>query len=934
MKNFSGFGFSGFDDNEHDFKETARGFTMPRPAKWLLILLAALAVLFFVLSELYHYVMEYWQIQEIGEQYTSVFWTDLWARLLTQTVGFAVIFVLITVNVFFIRRFAVLKNFKARFLQKKWPYLLLCFLLSLSISDVVGGSLYQKLLLSYGRQEFGITDPLFSQDIGYYIFSRPFLISLVEGFKSLLILLFIVSAAVYLIIFIKNGRKSLKDIIVSEKSAFFHVVVLAVVYFLLSMLTYRFSAENVLYASFGSQNEIFGAGYVEAGLWRQYYRFAPYLVLLAVLLIVLFLYKRKYILALCSAAIVPVCFVALTLVSAVVDSLVVSPNERNLQSPYIAYNMQATRQAYGLSEVMEREFDPEYELPASVVAEDDTWLAGTRIADFGATLTSYNQLQFLRKYYTFNDVDVAPYTLDGKLNVVFLAAREMNKENLDASAKSYANQIFRYTHGFGAVASPVNRVTAEGQPEFLIRDIPPASVGGMPEITQPRIYYGELTNDYVIVGGDNRELDYSEGLEDVEFTYDGEGGMELSLLKRLMFAWHYKDYRMLVSGNIDGDSRILINRNVIERVNRVAPFFTYDNDPYLLISDSGELFWIVNGYTTSQYYPYAQPYGGINYLRNSVTAVVDAYSGEVTMYLTDESDPVARAYQKIYPELFSKEPIPAGLLSHVRVPEYMFKVQAEMYQRYHVKDAGQFYDRADVWDIAHEKYQDNEISMEPYYNIMEIDGQDEMVLMLPFVVQGKHNMVGLLVQRNAEGHYGELMLYRFPKNETVYGPLQIENRIDNDPDISREMTLWGQGGSTVIRGNLLVVPFRNSLIYVEPIYITSKNEASLPELKRIVVGFGDSIAMEASLEDALRSVFAKNAGAPATGLEEMPLETEPPVTETEISDLTGVISGVLNSYDAFKSSAAGNDWKAMGEQLDRLDQDIERLRREQEKAQD
>jgi len=924
---FSGFGF---DSENDEFRQAVKNFKDKKPhfTKRFLVLVVVALLLFYGLSQGYSLLMEYWQIQEIGTQYTSVFWTQFWSRLLTQTVGFVLIFILTTINVFFIRKFAVIKNFSHSFLQKKWPYLVVCLLLSLSVSHIVGGELYQKLLLAYGRQDFNLQDPLFMQDIGYYVFSRPFFISVVGGLKTLLLLLMAVSAIVYFIIFVKNGRRSLKEVIVSEKSAFLHVATLGVVYFLLSMLTYKFSAEGVLFSSFGAQNEIFGAGYVQAGLWRQYYRFAPLLVLVTVLLILFFLYRKKYIFALCAAAIVPVCFVALTLISSAVDTLVVSPNERNLQSPYIAHNMAATRHAYDLADVTEQEFKPAYQVDPAAVTEDDTWLAGTRIADFGATLTSYNQLQFLRKYYNFNDVDVAPYELDGKQNVVFLAAREMNKENLDASAQSYANRVFRYTHGFGAVASPVNRVTSEGQPEFLLRDIPPVSSGGMPEITEPRIYYGELTNDYVVVGGDNRELDYSEGLNDVEFTYDGDGGLSMNLFRRALFAWHYKDYRMLFSGNISSDSRILINRNVTERVNRVAPFFGYDNDPYLLVSDTGKLYWVLNGYTTSSYYPYSQPYGGVNYIRNSVTAIVDAYNGDVKFYLTDETDPIACAYRKIYPDLFAQEPIPKELANHIRVPEYMFKVQAEMYQRYHVKDAGQFYDRADDWDIAHEKYETEEISMEPYYNIMEIDGQNEMVLMLPFVVQGKHNMVGLLVQRNAEGHYGELLLYRFPKNETVYGPLQIENRIDNDPDISREMTLWGQGGSTVIRGNLLVVPFKNSLLYVEPIYITSNNEASLPELKRIVVGFGDSIAMENTLEEALRSVFSKNAGAapPTEGTEAAP---ETPVTESELADLSTVISGVLDSYDSFKSSAAGNDWKAMGEELDRLDQEMERLRQQQ-----
>ena len=831
-------------------------------------------------------------------------------------------------NVFLLKRFAVVKTFQAGFFRKKWPYTLLSLALALFFSNLFGGDLYRQLLMAANAESFGISDPLFSQDIGYYIFTRPFLMSLASGGKSLVILLLILAIAVYLLVFVKKGHRSLKEVIKEEKGAVLHVASLAIIYFLLSVLTYRFSAENVMYSSFGAQNEIFGAGYIEANIWRQYYRFAPILVIATICLILFFLYKKKYLFSLCSVLIVPALFFLVSLIAFGVDALVVSPNERNLQTPYIAHNMEATSQAFGLSDITEQEFTPRYDVSQSAIAEDETWLSGTRITDFGATLTAYNQLQFLRKYYAFHDVDVVPYELNGKLNVVFLAAREMNKENLDESAKSYANQIFRYTHGFGAVASPVNRVTNEGQPEFLIKDIPPKSTGDMPEITQPRIYYGELTNDYVIVGGNNKELDYSEGLEDIEFTFDGDTGVTLSFMKRLMFSAYYGDYRMLFSGNINSDSKILINRNVLKRINRVAPFFGYDDDPYLVISDDGKLYWIVNGYTTSGYYPYSQPYGGVNYIRNSVMATVDAYTGDVMFYLTDESDPIAKCYRKIYPALFAEGAIPETIRNHIRVPEYLFKLQTEIYQRYHVKDAGQFYDRADVWDIAREKYQTEEIAMEPYYNIMKIDGKDEMVLMRPFVVSGKHNMVGLLVQRNDATHYGELMLYRFPKNETVYGPLQIENRIDNDPAISREMTLWGQGGSSVIRGNLLVVPYRNSLLYVEPIYLTSQNNASLPELKRIVVAYGDAVAMEPTLEAALRSVFTAGEGGSAI-YEDAENEPSPPDGETQ--NLEAAIQSVLDAYDGVKASMQNQDWQGVGTSMGQLEAEMEKLRQQNNK---
>ncbi|MBQ4518883.1 MAG: UPF0182 family protein [Clostridia bacterium] len=926
MNDFFNSGHNGFGEKVADVIDQEKKRKMK---KWVIIAVVVL-VLGYIVSPLYHAVMEYWQIQEVGPQYTSVFWTNLFAKSLTQISGFALIFVVLLINVLLVRSLAIKQRVSKGFLLKKWPYVLLSAALSIFVSGQIGDTVYQKLLMAMNAEPFGQMDPLFSQDVGYYIFLRPLFISLVGTGKTLLLILLLFSAFIYFFVFTKKDDRSLKEVFMQERKAMTHLCILAVVYFILIMLTYRFTAENVLFSSFGPRQEIFGAGYVEVNIWSKFYAVAPYIVLASVLLIVIFLLLKKYIFSLLSVAILPLSLLITGAIAWGTESLVVNPNERNLQSPYIANNMAATTQAYGLDKVFEEEFVPQYNMTSEMLEEDDTWLKGTRITDFGSTLTAYNQLQFLRKYYSFNDVDVAPYELDGKLNVVFLAAREMNKENLEDSAKSYANQIFRYTHGFGVVASPVNRVTSEGQPEFLIKDIPPKSTGGMPAITQPRIYYGEMTNDYVIVGGNNQELDYSEGLSDVQFTFDGETGIPMTFFKKMMFALYYRDYRMLFSGNISADSKILINRNVLERVKLAVPFVSFDNDPYMIISDDGRLYWIINGYTSSAYYPYAQPFGNVNYIRNSITAVVDAYTGDVKLYLSDESDPVGRVYRKIYPEAFAEEAIPAEIASHIRVPEYMFKVQSEMYQQYHVKDAGQFYDRADVWDIASEKYQENEIQVEPYYNIMQIDGRDEMVLMLPYVVQGKHNMVGLLVQRNAPEHYGELMLYRFPKNQTVYGPMQIENRVDNDPDISREMTLWSQGGSSVIRGNMLVVPYRNSLLYVEPIYITSKNNASLPELKRIVVSYGDAVAMEPTLEEALRSVFAQKQHA--SGGEAGTEETVPqaPVPEEDIQDLTTTIDEVLASYDNFKRSAAGNDWTTMGQNLDELDKKMEKLREQKE----
>lgn len=922
-----GFGGGNGKGGQASGKSKMSKFRNPKHARVWLAVIAIVLFMIAALVGLYHFLMEYWQIKEIGTNFTSVYWTNLSAKLLTQSIGFILLFILIAVNLLFMRRLAIIQFFGQHFFKKTWPYLIASLFLALLGSSVLGNDLYQKLLLAINGGQFGTVDPLFSKDIGYYIFQRPFLMTVVGSLKRALMLQIIMMIAVYLGLFFTHGLKNLRDMITNHWGAFVHTAVNVLVYLALSTLSYRFMAENMMYSSFGRENDIFGAGYIQANIWVRFYRFAPILMIAVILAAIIFLYHKKYLKTVIVIAVVPAAYILVSLTAVVVDSLIVNPNERNLQNKYISYNMQATCEGYDLCGVTEKEFKIKNDLTLEDISQNQNQIDNIRITDFKATLTSYNQLQYLRRYYTFADVDIAPYELDGKLQAVFLSAREMNKDNMEESARSYANQVFRYTHGFGVVASPINRVTAEGQPEFYIKDIPPQSTDGMPVVKQPRIYYGEMTNDYVIVGGENRELDYSEGTIDYENSFDGDTGVRMSFFKRLLFSIYYGDYRMLISGNVSSDSKILINRNILNRVNMVAPFFLYDDDPYIIVDDNGALKWVIDGYTTSKNYPYAQRFGNFNYIRNSVKVIVDAYTGDMKFYIIDQNDPIAEAYSRIYPKLFTYEPIEKEIANHIRVPEYLFKVQSQIYQRYHIVDAGQFYDRADVWRVATEKYEDEEEVMQPYFNIMQIEEgeKEELVLVLPYVLGDKYNMVGLLAMRTSQEHYGELVLYRFPKSETVYGPMQIENKIDNDPEISREMTLWGQGGSSVIRGNLLVIPFCDSLLYIEPVYITSKNNASLPEVKRVVAAYKDSIAMETTVQAALESVIMEVQGS---GVESIPPKTDLPSNSGLTGDAPNMqeaIRQVLESYERFKSASAANDWQAMGESLSDLDKKMKEL---------
>ena len=934
-------GFGGFGDMAEKFKRSKGKMT--RGKRILLIVIVALVLLVLFAGRILNFVMDIWQVNEVGSGYTDIFWKNFFCRLAVSASGFLIVFIAATVNLFVLRRLAFIKHTDVKFLEKKWPYFLFALVFSVIFGGIMGENAYVELLTALNATDFGSVDPLFGRDIGYYIFVRPFFNTIVTSLKGVFLLQAVMVAVVYFAVFLFSGIKSIKEMVKTQRGALTHVLANVLLYYVTMIFSYRLAAEGLMYGKFGGNGDIAGAGFIETNIWLKYYTFAPYIILAAVVLAIFFLWRKKYKTSVGFIAAVPVIYIVVLVVSVLTQQFVVAPDERNHQTPYIKHNMDATKQAFGLDDIREVQFDFHKQLTDDVIRENKDELLNTRVIDFGASLTAYNQLQYLRKYYTFNDIDVVPYNIDGNLTGVFMSARELNKDNLEESARSYTNEKFRYTHGFGVAARPFNRKTEDGQPAFVIKDIPPKSSNGMPEVTQPRIYYGESTNDYVIVGSNNKELDYSEGYQDIEYTYDGDSGVQMSFFKKLLFSVYYGDYKMFFSGNIDNSSKILINRNISERVKMVAPFFKYESDPCIVVDDDGAIKWVVDGYTYSDQYPYSQNFDGVNYIRNSVKAIVDAYTGDVKFYIIDPDDPIVNTYKKIYPSLFTDEAIPDSIKNHLTVPEGLFTLQSQVYQKYHLDDAGQFYDQSDVWRVSTEKYQNNEVTVTPYFNMFTIEGETEpeLVLTLPYVLGDKYNMVGILMLRSSQEHYGEMVLYRIPKSNTVYGPMQIENKIDNDPDISREMTLWGQGGSSVIRGNLLVIPFENSIFYVEPVYITSQNNASLPEVKRLIVAYKDAVAMAPTLEEALSQVLktsdglnsshlTENAVPEGTAIKETAPEEEPsrPPENTvpDQREAAEQIQKVLDAYDAFKSSSGKNDWNKMGQDLDNLDKAIDGLR--------
>lgn len=883
---------------------------------------AAVIIAVLIVFVLIYYVgkgfIEYIQIKEVGEQYTSVFLKNLFTRIAVQTISFVSLFLGVIISILVLRRNLLALNIERGVLNSKTISVLISILCALFLGGLVSGSLSEKFLVFTNPQWFGKADPVFGRDIGYYIFQRPFLISLVESaFGVWLFITGFVFVAYWFFGAVFSGYSG-KELL-SFKSVAVHNYVNLGILLGINCLSYAFKAENILYSSFG---ELSGAGFTDKTVWLTYYRIAPFLLIAIIILTGICLSKKKNSLAIKTVLVYPAVWILTGLIALGVQGVIVSPNEVIREQENIAANIEYTQAAYGLDNISEVVFDVKNDLSVEDIKANEEITDNIRILDLSANLTVLNQIQGIRNYYKFNETDIVPYEIDGKKTAVAITPREITKENLSDSADTYINRTLRYTHGFGVTMNVINQVTSQGQPEFLIKDIPPKSATGIQEIKQPRIYYGELTNDYVVVGNDKyKELDYSEGQEDIEFSYDGKGGLKLGFLNRMIFAAKYGDIRLIISDLVSGDSRILINRNILDRLKIVAPFFKYDQDPYMVIDEDGTLKWIVDAYTTTDSYPYAQSYGGeFNYIRNSVKAVVDAYNGDVTFYIADQNDPIVKNYRAIYPQLFSDEELPDGIKQHTKYPEYMFKVQSDVYGKYHISNPTTFYNKNDMWVIAKERYgtSTEEKELAAYYNMMQLENEEvpELLLTVPYTLTNKDNMVAWLAVRNEWDNYGKLQVYKFPKDINVYGPMQIENRINADMNISKELNLWSQGGSKVIRGNMIVVPIDDSILYVEPIYIASSNQSTLPELKQVVVAYNEKIVMKSSLEDALYALFNEKAPDKTPDIETTPPEAN------ETSEYQDAARKVIDEFNRVKTANAENDWSGFGESMNALEQSI------------
>ena len=858
-------------------------------------------------------------------------------RLKTQfTIGIPT-FVLLSVFIYFYFRFIKKGHYRisgidASTINDKWlnrGFMIVSLFISFIISRVFIANLWFNILQFVNKTSFNIKDPIFNNDISFYVFVLPLLKSVVGLLLFLIIMLLILTFMAYVMLFSFRRGNSTEfdsdDLFRSRripsflnnkalKNAVFQLGVLGSSILVILGINLWLNTYELLYSSRGV---IFGAGFTDVNITLWVYRAMAVASLIYAFIFLMSIRRRSFKKAVIGLVVLLAISIIGNIAGGLVQRFIVEPDEISKEEKYIEYHIEYTQKAYGLEDVEEREFPVSQDLTKEDLLENQDIVNNIRINDYLPIAQTYNQLQAIRLYYTFNDVDIDRYMVDGKYTQVFLSARELDQESLQTV--TWINKHLKYTHGYGIVLSPVNAVTASGQPDLLIKNIPPVSDSDL-KIERPEIYFGESTNDYIIVNTDEMEFDYPEGSDNKHTTYEGTAGIELKGINRLLYAIREKNYKILVSSNINSDSRIVMYRNIMDRVNRIAPFMEYDEDPYIVLNqDDGKLYWIIDGYTVTDKYPYSKPYSDktdINYIRNSVKVVIDAYNGTTRFYIFDEDDPIVQTYKKIFPDLFvDGSEMPQGLLSHIRYPQTFFDIQSEVYRIYHIDNPMVFYNEEDLWDIAQEKYMSDVLQVESNYVMFKLPDEEEVefLLTVPYTPRTKPNMTSLFVARNDGEDYGKLFIYKFPKGITVDGPMMVESRIDQNTAISEELTLWSQQGSRVLRGNMIIVPIGNSLLYVEPIYLESDNENSLPEMKRVVVSFKDKIVMKESLKEALENIF----GTMDEVQEEVPPSEE--IEEREEGDIQELVNKANELYNSAKEALKDGNWADYGKYMDELE---------------
>jgi len=925
--------------------------------------IAAVIVIFLVVlalsQTLVRLLTDAWWFEAVG--YSDVFWTRVTWQIGIWIGTFAIYGLFLYANYRLALRFSQ-EQAIAAYNRQEWQQLsstfrplaigLILFISFLAAAS--SASAWETILKYLNPSEFGIVDPIYERDIGFYFFRLP----LYEGIQSWLLTLcflgLLVAIAIYAskeILALSNQQQDWKYALerrfnnLLTGKAKVHLSLLLVAIALLLAIGYWFDRFELLYSAEGV---VHGAGYTDVHARLQAYWFMLFATIALAFLFVITLWRRTLNWALYGLGIYLVISLVVTgFYPWAQQRLIVQPNELEKERPYIAYNIELTNLAYDLADIDRQGFPAANNLSQESLANNGATLRNIRLWDYRPLLSTYRQLQEIRPYYSFRDVDIDRYTLDGNYRQVMLSPRELDYDQVPAEAQTWVNERLKYTHGYGIVMSPVNQVTSEGLPNFFIRNIPPVSEVDL-ELEETAIYYGEETENYIFTGMSTEEFDFPQGSTNAYTLYDGAGGVPIpSIWQRLAYAYDFGSLEILISNYFTDESRIHYRRQIRNRIHAIAPFLQLDQDPYIAVID-GRVQWIVDAYTMSDRFPYSEPVaqtadvlpemspdavqnlgqGDFNYIRNSVKVVVDAFDGTLRFFVVDPSDPVVTTYRKIFPTLFeASDTIPADIQSHFRYPLDLFKAQSQVYLLYHMLDPEVFYNREDLWRFPTEVYEGNVQLMEPYYIIMRLPEREseEFILIMPFVPVNRDNMIAWMAGNSDGENYGELLLYEFPKQELIFGPSQIEARIDQNPDISQQLTLWSQEGSRVIRGDLLVIPVEQSLLYVEPVYLRAE-QGELPELRRVIVGYADQVVMRETLEQALAAIFGEPAGE--TDREIPPTQPDGEVPPSLPGDTRSLINSLADAYDRSQSALSQGDWERYGEAQEEIESLIEQLQQQ------
>ena len=799
---------------------------------------------------------------------------------------------------------------------------------------------WRQFALYWHQPPTATQDPIFGKSLGFYLFSLP-LYDVVCSW--LLGVSFIILCAALAYSLLGLPQTVLKTSVRWSSGAAFRGLCCALALFLL-MLSWRTYLSR--FPSLWEDHPVFaGVTYTEANYTLPALLFVCIALIIGalVLLVNAFAVRRFSFLLIALALPIATYIVGVVLVPSYVQSFIVKPNEIDREAPYIQHNIQWTRRGFGIEQIELREFEAETSTAALDLANNRESIENIRLWDWRALQDTLRQIQAIRIYYDFFDVDVDRYTIGGRIRQMMIAPREINDAKLPASSRNWVNERLIYTHGYGVTMNSAKGFTPEGLPQFVLSNMPVQSTAPEIKVTRPEIYFGELTDRYVYVKTQQQEFDYPQGDTNTYTTYQGTGGIRIgNRFRRMLLAWGVGDLSKLPFSNaITSDSRVLIHRDIREIVNGIAPFLTYDKDPYVVVNDEGRLFWIMDAFTQSAYFPYSSHHnvGGnsLNYIRNSVKVVIDAYNGTVWFYVFDPQDPIINAYRRVFPNLFQDvSQMPADLRAHVRYPETLFRAQGEVYSLYHTQNPKVFFQREDVWSVAQQVTVDTQgkkqsAPIDPYFVQMRLPGEDEsneFVLILPFTPANRNNMIGWMAGRSDGENYGKLMVYHFPESRVIEGPVQIEARIDQNAQLAGQFTLWNQQGSRVIRGHLLVIPIGRSVLFVEPIYLQAER-SPMPELRLVVLATQEKLAYGETFAEAMTSLFGEEAATPTTtpAAEPGADPTQPTPSATPAPDLQQLVNKAIQEFEDYQRLTSEGKLGEAGQKLEQHKRTLEELRR-------